>query len=249
MVAAVTAAKRGHEVVLCEKGDKLGGMLNFTDSDSLKHDLNRYKKYLVAQTEKSNVKVMLNTAVTPELAEELNADDIIVAVGSTPVVPEYIKGFEKARHAIEIYNQGASGDDVVIIGGGLIGVEAGMHLKNTGKNVTVLELADDFARDARGVYKAGMLRKIEELGLNIITGAKCLEITDSCVVYEKDGNKCEVHYDSVFYAVGMKCSDELYFDLCGRGKRITIAGDCKKVGKVAGAVHGGFFAAMDIGRI
>ena len=54
--------------------------------------------------------------------------------------------------------------------------------------------------------------------------------------------------DCVYYAVGMRSEDSLYMDLASLGIRISAAGDCKKPGKVSGAVHSGFFAAMDIGR-
>jgi NADPH-dependent 2,4-dienoyl-CoA reductase/sulfur reductase-like enzyme len=95
MQAAITAAQRGHEVVLCEKTGSLGGMLRFTERDSLKHDLRRYKEYLVKRVLSFNVKVLLNTEINDALVEELRPDAIILATGSTPAVPE-IKGIEKA---------------------------------------------------------------------------------------------------------------------------------------------------------
>ena len=69
------------------------------------------------------------------------------------------------------------------------------------------------------------------------------------VIYEKDGIRHTLKSDSTYYAVGMKSCDSLYFELAPLGVRLSIVGDCKKVGKVAGAVHSGFFAAMDIGKI
>lgn len=250
LMAAVTAAERGHDVTLWEKSGRLGGLLNFTDADSLKHDLRRYKDYLVGRAERSGINIVLNKTATAGAVEEFMPDDVIVATGSAPVVPKYIKGYENARHAIEIYSAGEDvGDDIVIVGGGLIGVEAGLHLKNIGKKVTVLELESEYARDARGVYKVGLLQTIKEQGLEIITGAKCLEITKNGVVYEKDGEMHNLKSGSTFYAVGMKPCDGLYFDLASVGTRVAIAGDCKKVGKVAGAVHSGYFAALDIGKL
>ncbi|MBR4056770.1 MAG: FAD-dependent oxidoreductase [Oscillospiraceae bacterium] len=251
MQAAVTAAKRGHEVILCEKSDKLGGMLNFTNNDSLKHDLHRYKDTMVRLVEKSGARIMLNTEVTPELAEQLGVDEIIVATGSKPIVPSYLKGIENAQHITEIYAnpEAAEGDKIVIIGGGLMGVEAGMHLRNLGKEVTVLELQDDIARDVYFVYRAGLLRKFRELGVTAVTGARCKEVEPGAVVYEKDGQVCRVEADKIFYAVGMTSEDALYFDLEKVNARLSLIGDAKKVGKVDGAVHGGFFAALDIGRL
>lgn len=252
MEAAITAAERGHEVILCEKSHKLGGLLNFTDADSLKHDLRRYKDFMIAKTLRSKVTVMLNTEVTAELAKDINPTDIILAAGSAPKAPAYIKGYEKAYHAMDMYSNPAlleGKKSIVMIGGGLVGTEAGLHLRNLGYDVTVLELADQAFRDARGVYMRGLIQTIEEQKLNIITGAKCTEITDSGVTYEKDGKTVTVPCDLTLYAVGMKSCDELYFDLAKLEVKLAITGDCKKPGKVSGAVHDGFFAALDVGRI
>ncbi len=248
MQAAVTASQRGHEVILCEKKDALGGMLKFTDRDSLKRDLYRFKAYMMRQVEKAAVRVLLNTEATPELLEQLKPDHIIVATGAKPIVPK-IPGIEHARHVIEAYfgPEEAVGDDIVIIGGGLVGVEAGMHLKNIGKKVTVLEMQDVYAPETTMAYRAGMVRRLEKLGLEIITGAKCTEVTDAGVKYVKDGKDCLAKGGTVFYAVGMKPNEQPYFDLYDKAPVVQHIGDCLKSGKVDGAVHSGFFAAFDVG--
>lgn len=250
MQAAITAAQRGHEVILCEKSNALGGLLKFTDTDSLKHDLRRYKEYLVRSVSAANVKVLLNTEVNDELVEKYHPDSIIVATGSHPIVPP-IKGIENAHHATDIYFKpgNVKGDSIVIIGGGLVGVEAGLHLRNTGKNVTVLEMLDEYAPDSKACYKFGLIRTVEELGLNIITGATCKEVTCSGVTYEKDGKEFIASGDTVLYAVGMKSCEQPYFDMYDKAPFVYEIGDCKKVGKVDGAIHSGFFAAMDIGML
>ncbi len=250
MQAAITASLRGHEVILCEKSDALGGLLKFADTDSLKHDLRRYKEFLVRRVMDLNIKVLLNTEVTDEIVEKYHPDSIIVATGSKLLVPR-IKGIENAHHATDIYfkPENIKGDNIVIIGGGLVGVEAGLHLRKLGKNVTVLEMLDDYAADAGFCYKAGLMRTVEELGMKVITGAKCREVTDSGVVYKKDGVEYTAEGDTVFYAVGMKPNDQPYFELYDKAPSVYEIGDCKKIGKIDGAVHSGFFAAMDIGMI
>lgn len=246
--AAITASERGHETTLVEKTGALGGLLRFTDSDKLKTDLRRFKNYLVRQAEKADIHMMLNTMPSDELIEKLQPDAIIVATGSTPAVPEFIKGFERSRHATQAYfdDEGSVARDAVIIGGGLVGVEAGLHLAGLGTRVTVIELAADYGGEASGVYKLGISRAVERLGVTIITEAKTLEITDSGVIYEHRGELKTASAEKVFYAVGMKPNDTAYFELCGKAPLVTLVGDCKKVGKVDGAVHGGFFAAMDV---
>ena len=247
--AAVTAKKRGHEVTLCERSDSLGGVLRFTETDSLKNDLRRYKEYLVRQAENSGIKIMLGTEATAELAEKLSPDHIIIAAGGLPIVPDFIKGHGNAHHAMSIYfePETVKGDNIAIIGGGLVGVEAGLHLRNLGKNVTILEKEDSCVRDAVFSYRRGVMYKAEELGLEMITGAHCGEITESGVRYIKDGKEFFLPSDSVFYAVGMQSDEKPYFDLFDKAVFVDTTGDCRKIGKVADAVHSGYFAALDIG--
>jgi pyruvate/2-oxoglutarate dehydrogenase complex dihydrolipoamide dehydrogenase (E3) component len=248
MSAAVTAAQRGHRVILCEKGEKLGGTINFADRDSLKIDLRRYKAWLIRQTEKAAVEIRLNTEVTPDQVRVLEPDHIIVAAGAETVTPK-IPGVGLARHALEAYGDPKSvGDRVAVIGGGLVGVECGMQLCNTGHGVTVLEALDEAARDACPVYKIGMTAKAEELGLDIRTGAKVLEITAAGVRYEKDGKETFLPADTVLYAVGMRSRIETYLALAPLAPHVDLIGDCKAPGKLLGAIHGGYFAAIDVGR-
>lgn len=248
MQAAITAAERGNAVTLCERSDSLGGLLKFTDKDSLKVDLKRYKQYLVRMTGKKGINVLLNTEVSDELIERIAPDTIIVATGSKPVTPD-IKGIGSARHATDVYfSDAGNSDEIVMIGGGLVGIETAMHLANLGKRVTVLEMAADVAMDAGPVYKIGMLWRAEQLGVNIVTGAAVCEVGNGEVVYTKDGAEQHVKADEVLYAVGMKSDDSVYFDLAMKAPHVVPVGDCKTVGKVAGAVHSAYFAAIAVGR-
>ena len=246
--AAVTAAKRGHQVILCEKDSELGGTIRFADTDSLKIDLKRYKAYLLRQAAKAKIDIRLNTPVTEELVREIRPDHIIVAAGATPVAPK-IPGIENARHALSAYQAPESvGQKVVIIGGGLVGVECGMHLANTGHDVTVLEALPEVARDAGPVYKIGMLWRLEQLGVKLVTDAKVSGIAADGVTFEKDGAAQTLEADTVLYAVGMKANTQTYLDLADKAPHVDFIGDCKTPGKLLGAIHGGYFAALDVGR-
>jgi 2,4-dienoyl-CoA reductase-like NADH-dependent reductase (Old Yellow Enzyme family)/thioredoxin reductase len=246
--AAITAAARGHAVTLAEKSAALGGMLRFTDTDARKTDLRRFKNYLVRMAERSGAEILLNTEADDALIEKISPDSIIIATGSNPIVPTFIKGFELAKHATAAYFEPdiTIADRVVFVGGGLIGVETALNLAAQGKKVTVLEMADTYAADAKGVYKLGIARAAETYGVEIITNARAVEITDGGVIYEKDGKTLTAGGGSVFYAVGMRADESLYLELYAKAPSVTLVGDGKRVGKVDGAVHGGFFAALDV---
>jgi len=247
MQAAITAAKRGHDVALIERDSALGGLLRFTLRDNIKHDLRRYMEFLIRKVGSSGVKIHLNTEMTEEFADKTNPDHIIIATGSKPVVPG-IKGIEKARHATEVYFDPdfETGERIVIIGGGLVGVECGLHLSSLGRKVTVLEIMDKYAEGSIACARVGLEWAIRESDMEIIVSARTLEITDSGVEYEKDGNKVSLSADTVLFATGMRSDEEPYFSFYDKAPHVTLIGDGKKAGKVDGAVYGGYFAAMDI---
>ena len=246
--AAITARQCGHEVTLADKNAELGGMLRFTDTDLRKVDLRRFKNYLVRMAERSGAEILLNTTVDDALIEHVRPDSIIVAAGSNPVVPTFIKGYEMAHHANAAYLDTTLevADEVVMIGGGLIGVEAALNLAAQGKKVTVLELAEEFATEAKGTYRWGVTGALVELGVEVITSARAIEVTSDGVTYEKDGATFIARGGTIFYAIGMRADEDAYMALHNKAAQVTIVGDCKRVGKVDGAVQGGYFAALDV---
>ncbi len=142
MEAALTAALRGHRVILCEKSDELGGALKSERGISFKKDLYAFVGTKAHQLEKAGVEVRLNTEVTPKLAEGISPDVLIVAVGASPVIPP-IPGIEGSQVIVanDLYaRRHEVGRKVVILGGGLVGCETAVHLAREGKDVTVVEI-------------------------------------------------------------------------------------------------------------
>lgn len=246
--AAVTAAERGHAVTLCEKTGSLGGTVRYAAHDELKPDLRRYLAYIVRRAERSGVDILLNTEATPELAARLKPDHIIVAAGAEPIPPTFIAGWQRSRHVLDIYfhPETVKGDNIAIIGGGLSGVEAGLHLAALGKKVTVLEKFKCLS-NCGTTYGWGVMYAVEKYGVSLINDASCLEITADGVVYEKDGEKMLQRADSVFYAVGMRSRRETYLALADKAPFVDIVGDARAVARIGEAVGSGYFAALDIG--
>ena len=85
--AAITAAQRGHKVILCEKADKVGGILKSEQALPFKYEMYELGVVLERQAKDEGVEIRLNTTVTPEYVEKEGVDALILAVGSTPLVP------------------------------------------------------------------------------------------------------------------------------------------------------------------
>jgi pyruvate/2-oxoglutarate dehydrogenase complex dihydrolipoamide dehydrogenase (E3) component len=124
MQAALTASERGHTVILCEKTNKLGGVLRCEKNIPFKKHLEEYLDRQERLLSRSSAEIRLNTPVTPELARDLGPDVIIAAMGSRPVVPR-VPGIDGGSvfGAEEVYYHPEKvGRSVAILGGGLVGL-------------------------------------------------------------------------------------------------------------------------------
>jgi 2,4-dienoyl-CoA reductase-like NADH-dependent reductase (Old Yellow Enzyme family) len=139
MQAALTAAARGHVVTLAEKTDRLGGALRCEDSVPFKHKLREYLDYQERSLRRSTVDIRLNTDVTAAFAEAGGFDAVVAALGARPVKPG-ISGIdgENVLGAEEAYlHPEKTGQKVVILGGGLVGIELAIYLAGLGRGVTI----------------------------------------------------------------------------------------------------------------
>ena len=245
MQAAITASERGHEVVLHEKSDSLGGALKFADHEPFKKDLAYFYKQLIDRLERSEARVVLNTEVTPDLVKKNAPDLLIVAVGAEPIVPA-IPGVDKARHALSVYSdQEEIGQKVAIIGGGLVGCELAVALSKKEKEVTIIEMLDEVAPDTNPPHKNALTHALRSVQL--LTCTKCTEITDEGVIVEDaEGRTKSVRADTVILSVGMRSLQKVAERLEDPELELVVIGDCVKPGKVGSAIHGGYFAALDI---
>ncbi len=246
MYAAITAAERGHKVTLAEKENKLGGLLWFTEIDIHKEDLKKYKDSLVKRLNRLKVNIELNTEVTSDYIKLKNPDAVICAVGAEPVIPG-IPGIEKARHALKVYNDlDKLGQKIIMIGGGLVGCETGLHLAELGKTVHILEMLKDVALEANDSHRRALIPRMNKV-LTYDVGARCTEITGKGVrLVDGNGNEKFIEADAVVYAVGMKPKTKVVEGLRGSTAWFVPTGDCVQARRVQQAVYEGFIAAMDI---
>jgi 2,4-dienoyl-CoA reductase-like NADH-dependent reductase (Old Yellow Enzyme family)/NADPH-dependent 2,4-dienoyl-CoA reductase/sulfur reductase-like enzyme len=248
MEAALIAAGRGHKVTLYEKSGSLGGLFNKFQNVSFKWPHKDFKNYLVRQVGKADIDVHLNTEATPAMIKAKGYDAVLVAVGAEPVVPQ-IPGIDNKNVvlATDVYgNEDALGENVVVIGGGEVGVETGMHLAEKGHKVTVLEMTNMLAREAVPIHYYSMFRDAWEKLQNFhpIVNARCTAISDKGVVYEdKDGKEQSVKADSVVIAVGMQAKHDLALSFYGVSDRLFMIGDCQAAGDVQRAMRSAFSAA------
>ncbi|WP_371381678.1 FAD-dependent oxidoreductase [Sporomusa aerivorans] len=251
MKAAMELHDRGHKVTLFEAADALGGAIKHADYVDFKWPLKKFKDYLIHQIAKRDIVVRLNTKVTPELLKGKNYDVILAALGAQPIKPP-IPGIDNERvvSANDAFiNPDALGKNVVVIGGGEVGVEAGMVLAKKGHNVTVLELRDMLAADATIIHYRSMFEEAWEAldTFRYILNACCYAIKGNEVIYtDKNGEEKVIQADSVVVSTGMKANKAEALEFYGIADRFYMIGDCKKPATVQQAMRSAFSVAVTI---
>ncbi|MCI8592870.1 MAG: FAD-dependent oxidoreductase [Lachnospiraceae bacterium] len=248
LYAAYTAARRGHEVVLCEKGSAVGGILKSEQALPFKQEMYELAGTYKRLAEKAGVEIRLNTEVTKEYAEKENADALIIAVGSRPLVPP-IPGLDGDQ--VVVVNQyylekEKVSDNVVVFGGGLAGCECAIHLGMEGKKVHLVEMRDELAPDANVRHRPLLLKEIEKYAV-VHTGYKGIRVTDEGILCEdKDGKEVLVPGSTVICALGQRSRTDVVEELLDAAPFVRVIGDAAKVSTITNAVYWGYHAALDI---
>lgn len=253
MQAALTALERGHEVHLFEKNDKLGGTLNHAADIVFKKDLENFREWLIAQTLKSNAKIVLNKEVTPEIIREIKPDALIISVGGTPIMPN-IPGADlpHVHWAGDIdCGRAEAGQKVIIIGGGLTGAESAVALAMEGKEVTLVEMQGPEAllNGAALINKFSLQSLMAKHKVRVVTNTKLEAITDRGI--RTINNRFEwqnYEADTVAFAVGMRPLKSTVAALSNElpQTEVYVIGDCDEIGNVFTAVHAGFNTASEL---
>jgi pyruvate/2-oxoglutarate dehydrogenase complex dihydrolipoamide dehydrogenase (E3) component len=248
MKAALVAAERGHQVTLVEKKGELGGQLVFADQVAFKYDLKAFKEYLLRQMTNSTIKVMLNTAATLEFLRAEAADAVIAALGAAPIIPP-IPGIDgkAVLLATDVHcKPDMIGEKVVVVGGGQVGCEIGLYLAECGKEVVLLEMAQELAKDAMYHYRLPLLEKLAEK-LQAITLACCTEILAQGVKYvDCCGEEKALEAQTVVIAAGMKARADEAETMRDAAVEFIAVGDCVQAKNVKMAMRTAFDAASQL---
>ncbi|MBR4396187.1 MAG: FAD-dependent oxidoreductase [Eubacteriaceae bacterium] len=257
MKAALTAADRGHKVTIFEKAAQLGGLINHSRYASFKWPMKNLLEFFERKcAENPNITVNLSCDPDPDWLEAQDFDAVIAAVGSQPIIPR-IPGIEKAGSAVDSFAHVDSVKDrVVIIGGGEIGVEAGLHLAQNGRDVTVIEMKEHYAEEAMRMHYYNMLvDAVEEYEdkLHIIVKATCTGVGDGFVTYRDESDvEHTVPSDTVLLAVGIRPDVAAAEKFMKCGKQFFTIGDCNpggdfgQIGSLQTAIRAGFDIASTI---
>jgi 2,4-dienoyl-CoA reductase-like NADH-dependent reductase (Old Yellow Enzyme family)/thioredoxin reductase len=253
MEAAKRAADRGHEVVLFEKDAQLGGTLIMASAMPFKADMKAYLDWAIRTTMSTpHLTVKLSTEVKPERVKAEKPDVLIIAVGSSPIIPD-IPGVKRANVVwagdVDL-GKLKVGDKVVVVGAGMTGSETALHLAQQGKKVTLVDMLPLEQIDAEYPFVniISLRGMMKELNIDIKTEVKLEAITDTgVIVMDKNWKKAEIPCDTVVLAVGVEPRKETVRMFEDLASEVYMVGDCNKErGNLYSATLQGFFAAMEI---
>ena len=241
--------QRGHDVTLYEKGSQVGGHVRDAVAADFKNDLRDYLKYMEDFAEHCGARVLLNTAATPEKLAAEHYDAVIAALGSDPILPG-VPGADKPHvHWAPDAENGKvpCGQRVVIVGGSSVGTEASISLAQKGKEVTVVEMAEQVDLFRTGAA-SDLLALSEASHVTRLLGWKLCEITDDGVRIQngRTGEEKYLPADTVLMAVGMKPrrAEALEFSHLCPETSFYIIGDAVRSGEIRDAV----FQAFEVTR-
>ncbi len=243
--AAEYLARKGYEVILFEKSEKLGGQLNIAANSPLAYEFAELGRYFMKVLPKLGVRIYYNTAASAERVLAENPDAVIIAVGASPLIPN-IPGVENAVPAFDVLCGKASvGKRVVIIGGGGVGCDTAAHLADRCK-VTLVEMLPKIGQDIGVSTRWTVLLYLSQKGVEMLTETKAVEIKKNAVVVETPKGRMEIECDTAVIAVGTKPNDGLYEKLKDKVPEIYKIGDCVKPRKAIDATHEAFELALKI---
>ena len=198
IIFALTAVKRGHNVELIEKSDKLGGKIICGSTPKIKFDLKNYLNYLENAVKEAeslpNFKLSLNTEVTPEILKSKNYDAVVFAYGiknGTPRIP----GIEKVKVAQAtdlLANPNLMGDakKIVIIGGGVVGCETAYWLKyEYDRDVKVVEMLPYIMQGVCTANRGHLIHYLDKENVELINCAKVTSFDTNKVIINKNISK------------------------------------------------------------
>lgn len=249
MEAAIVAARRGHEVLLYEKNDRLGGLWNLAAMPPGKEDYNQLTVWQRTELERLNVRVILNTRVDRDMVKTIGPDALILAAGSKPA-PIPIPGLQESTMITSnqiLAGTRTAGKKVLVIGGGFGGPQTAGHLAVHGHSVTLVTKSPGIGANLGPGNRYHLLKLLHHYQVTLVTGASVRKVIPGGVVADlKEGEREITGFDTLVFVDRLSPDNELATACAGLVPEIIVVGDARTIGDGGDAVLSGYEAGLKI---
>lgn len=247
--AARVLAIRGHKPEIFEAKELLGGNVIPGGAPDFKEDDHLLIRWYENELKRLEVPVTLNHKVTADEVLKSNYDSVIVATGSIPKL--FSLGDDEHVHAAETILNGKKtvGDNIVVVGGGLVGCETALWLAQNGKKVTIVEALGKLLA-LNGPLCHANSEMLEALipfnGIDVVTTAKVESFKDGVLKANTNDGVKEIKADDVILCVGYREENNLYKELEFEFADLHLLGDARKVANIMYAIWDAFEVANSL---
>ena len=251
--AALYAKQAGHEVELWEKSATIGGNAFAASQPYFKTDMHALLSWYKLQLAKAGVPVRYGREANHDNVAEWKPDRIIWAAGGSPILPKSIPGLDgysvySATDALR--NLVDVGERIVMVGGGMVGIEAALHFDRMGKQVTVIEMAKKMLPQPMFKMNGDLLKKMmRESGITFRTSTKLVAVdstrTHTEVTVEGPDGEDTIECDTVLMALGFAPTSkigETLSDICP----VIAIGDAVEARKILYATTDAYNAVLGL---
>jgi len=275
------AALRGHQVTVWEERAGSGGQMEVASVPPARHDFRLLSGYLATACEKAGVRFEYSKKTTAEMIlKELGAqrfDHVIIAAGASPIVPRIPT--EEGAHVVQAWdvlrNKAETGKNVVVVGGGAVGVETAIflgeigtmdldvlrflllygaetpetlryHLNHGSKQIAVVEMLKSIGKDIGKTTRWIMQGRLKSMDIALHTLSKVVGIKKAGVVIEGPKGIELIPADTVVLAIGSSSNNELYAELKDKIQSIFMIGDADTPRKAMDAIKAGYDLAITL---
>lgn len=245
MEAARVAALRGHQVSLYERHSELGGKLLISSVPPYKQEMRDLKEYYEVQLRHLGVQVKLGHEITLSRLQNLKADTFILATGAIPITLGFLgKGVQIVTAESVLSSEAKVGTHVVMVGGGLVGLETSEYLATKGKRITVVEILNEIGMDMEPSIRKMIIKELKDFSVTFYTNSHIERLEEGRVLLQTPEGQISIQADSLVLAVGYKPDQELAGYLKKQEVPFFVIGDCSEPRKMLEAIREG----SEIGR-
>ncbi len=246
--AALLLDRRGFDVVLFDRPERLGGTLNVADKGVGKEKITRLVDGMIAQVEASDIELRMGEEATVEKVKALSPCGVFIACGAMPMklpIPG-IDGKNVVTAEDVLMGRAEPKGNCIILGSGMTGLETAEVVLKAGHRTTIVDMLPEIGQGISFVVIFDIKRRLAKYGPTYMLGHEVLEITKDGVALGRmdDGEKVFVNAETIILALGVRPRKDVVEAFKAAFREAHILGDANRGGRVLEATQDAYGQAF-----